>query len=420
MTSPPISPRSSTPSSSCNRRRRPNLLDQLFKCAFTHPYSRKENLNKLRLLEELLTKSKVSILSALLDSGEVHLSIDGLVDFFAVDLKKHVQLDSVEQTKVQLAADFSSLQVLVPYALANSQEVKLTILGLDLLPLKSSLPEILRLMIRAAYFREIAVNLRFCYEKMRMSFQDIQRKIKGFLMELDLEEDPMILYRLKQFVVTGTQNEKINEFFKNLSVKKIGEIRESVGNFVRDVRALLLDTFKIGLSRMMVLLSFMKSARPGLFDSLEDLVRGAYFVLDSIVSKTLAKEIQIRNFFIFLYRSKLKTISPKKVCEYEDEALSSERLDHHQLLALLKSKESLYMKDLLEAIEKTRLRPASPQQHSPTIRESLSQGSAGDVLDEEFQALMTDLDIDISLGDLDNMGSQGNPPASSEVSVMPQ
>jgi hypothetical protein len=281
--------------------------------------------------------------------------------------------------------------------------MKLTQLGLDLSSLKSSLPEILRLMTRAAYFREIAVNLRVCYEKMRMSFQDIQRKIKAFLMDLELEEDPMVLIKLKQFISTGTQTEKINDFFKNLSVKKISETRKFLSDFIIDIRSLLLDTFKAGLSRMMVLLSFMKSAQPGLFDSLDELVQQAYFVVDAIISRTVAKEIQIRNFCTFLYRSKLKTIAPKKVCEYEDEKMSNERLDHLQLMNFLESKESLYLKDLLDIIVKSKLSGDFSQKHSPTFKEHLTTNLEKNNLDADFENLLKEIDINASLSELDSL-----------------
>ena len=376
------------------------MLDRVFKCVFTHPFSRRENLDKLDLLENLLAKPTVSLLSAFLESGVVHFSVDGLVDLFSVDLNSHIQLENVHKIKVSLASDFSSLQVLVPYTLANSDQVKLTLLGLDLSSLKSSFPEIVRLMTRAAYLREIAVNLRFCYEKMRMSFQDIQRKIKGFLMDLEMEDDPLILLKLKQFISTGNQNEKINDFFKNLSVKKIGEMRETVGSFLKDCRGLLLDTFKAGLSRMLVVLSFLKSARPGLFDPLDSLVRQAFFLVDSIISKSVAKEIQMRNFFIFLYRSKLKTISPKKVCEYEDENLSGERLDHLQLLRLLSSSDSLYLKDFLSLIERSQLTGDFRQTHSPLFKENLDKGFQNQQIEKEFEDLMNDLHLQLDSSNL--------------------
>jgi hypothetical protein len=368
-------------------------------------------------LEKLLTKSRVSILSAFLDSGKVNFSINGLVDFFSIDLNTHIELDNIEKIKICLASDFSSLQILVPYQ-ANSKEIKLTQLGLDLSALKSSLPEILRLMIRAAYFREIGVNLRVCYEKMRMSFGDVQRKVKGFLMDLELEDDPMMLSKLKQFIATGTQTEKINDFFKNLSVKKISQTRDYLSTFIKDLRALLLDTFKAGLSRMSVLLSFLKAAQPTLFDSLDQLVKQAFFVLDSIISKCVAKEIQIRNFCIFLYRSKLKTISPKKVCEYEDENLSSERLDHLQLMNLLESKESLYLKDLLEIIVKTKMSGDFSQKHSPTFAENLTAGFNDKNLDKDFQDLLKEIDINVDLKDLDKIPSFESKSNPSEVTYI--
>jgi hypothetical protein len=341
-----------------------------------------------------MAKPRVSILSALLKSGVLQFSIDGLVDLFCIDLNAHIELDKIEETKVCLASDFSSLQVIVPYQIGNSDESKLTMLGLDMSSLKSSLPEIIRLMTRAAYFREIAVNLRFCYEKMRMSFQDMQRKIKGFLLDLELEDDPLALIKLKQFISTGVQNEKINEFFKNLNIKKIIEMRENVGSFLSDCRALLLDTFKAGLSRMLVLLSVMKPAKPGLFDSLDQTVRQAYFVLDSIISRSLGKEIQMRNFFTFLYQSKLKTISPKKVVEYEDESMSSERLDHYQLLQLLTSKESLYLKDFLSLIENIKLQPKSENKKTNLFSEKMQTPFSNKDIDQQFEDLLSDLKLD--------------------------
>ena len=340
-----------------------------------------------------MIKPRVTILSALLESGALNFSLDGLVDLFSLDLNSHIQFDKVHNVKVCLASDFSSLQVIVPYQLSSSKESKLAMLGLDFSTLKSNLPELLRLMTRATYFREIAVNLRFCYEKMRMSFQDIQRKIKGFLMDLELEDDPLVLLKLKQFISTGTQNEKINEFLRNLNIKKIAELRTTVGGFLSNCRSLLLDTFKTGLSRMLVILSFLKPTRPGLFDTLDETVKQALFVIDSIVSKSLAKEIQMRNFFTFLYQYKLKTISPKKVVEYENEELSRERLDHYQLLQLLTSKESLYLKDFLNFIEKTHLEANQQERKADAFGEHMSAPFVNNQLEEAFDDLIQDLDI---------------------------
>ena len=331
------------------------------------------------------------------EGGHLRIAIEGLVDFLNIDLNSHIQLENNSQIKLAVASDLGSIQVLIPYSTVETGHHKLALFRLNCCQLQNGLPEIIKLYLRTAYFREIAVNLRFGFEGLRMSFVDMKRKIKGFLVDLDLEDDPAILLKLREYIRVGRQDPRLNDFFKNLSVNKLSETRNNIVTFIRNCRNIFIESFRPGLSRMMVLLSYMISARPGLFETVEQLVKQALFVTDAFVSKSLAKEIQMRNFFTFLYISKLKTINPKKVNEYEDESFSNEHLDHYLLLETLNAKECLYLEDLSQIIMESRVkRDQDLEPKEDTFGNALTQPMINPDMEDEFNNLIQDLGLNSS------------------------
>ena len=224
-------------------------------------------------------------------------------------------------------------------------------------------------MLRMAYFREMSVSLRMAFESVRMSFKDIERKIRQFLHDLKVEDDINVFEKLQAFVRSGEQDPLLAEFFRNISTKQLTEIRKNVNHFLASLRDMLSGTFRPGLSRLLCLSSLIsrymladidnsaESAKPGqdLGREVDHLVETAVSLIDALVARTVSKQIEMNNFYVFLYRSRLKTLSPKKVSEYEDVFFDSQRLDMHLLLKTLKGKESLYMRDLAGCLSSIKL-----------------------------------------------------------------
>lgn len=207
------------------------------------------------------------------------------------------------------------------------------------------------------------------FESVRMSFKDIERKIRQFLHDLKVEDDLNVFEKLQVFVRCGEQDPLLAEFFRNISTKQLTEIRKNVNLFLKDLRDMFAGTFRPGLSRLLCLSSLISrymlahddnsdenaQSNHQLGRQVDHLVETAVCLLDALVARTVSKQIEMNNFFVFLYRSRLKTLSPKKVSEYEDAFFESQRLDMHLLLKTLKGKESLYMRDLAGCLSSIKL-----------------------------------------------------------------
>lgn len=341
-----------------------NRLDDMLNCSFTHLYTFRDNLTKIEFLENLIdNKEKIKVVSAISENGDVNVCFNYVFDFLKIDLKNFIDVSPNCEFDYVFSNDLKFIYFFGKEKRGGSDKeiFDLNFFCIDCRFFEMNLEELFFISYNISSIKAIIMNLRLGYFKAKSNFREVSMKIKNFLAELDLDEEENLI-NFTNFIKLGIcKEEKITSFFEIFGLKKLTDFHEMINNKFDILLDFFRESFLPGLKRISAILQDLKlidkkykNENLNFFENniLEETLEYISFGQKSVskLIKIIFKKItQLKNFFLFLFKKKLKIRNGANSEEEEiqfKQYVQSE-VDFENLLEYLRSIESITLKDLL-------------------------------------------------------------------------
>lgn len=385
-----------------------NVAEKIFKSSFTHLFTIKENLNKIQKLESLIDqKNQIYILYSV-DGKKIKASLNSLIDLFTLDLSEHVESRDFQILSIDQSECLGRLNVIARVDKENgTSDFVNVVLGFK--QLSENIDEFFCLNYSLALVKEFFLNLKLGFFNAKTKFKDIGKRVSGFLGELHIDE-PENLTELRWFIKLGHRStENLPSFFEILDMKKLAEFHQFVLQNFSIVEDFVSESLRPGLSKIQVILEDTKRIIIGLnirdnnlmeittLEGFMNTVRLLSRAIDRLFYRISAKKLELLNFFLFLFKWKMKNSANLKFTENPEYLkYHNALLDFKLLLQYLDSQASICLDDLAADCDTELLvHPTEPRQDVSLSTE----------LVDKFKSLQVKLGLPVTDGTSESDGN---------------
>ena len=345
-----------------------NILDKIFNCSFTHLYTFRDNLTKIEKLENIIdNKENIQIVSSINLNGNISICFNFVFDFLKIDLQNffEIKMNSDLEYLFSPSLDFIYIFVKEKKIMNDKELFCLNFCQIDIKFLKKNLEELFFISYNISSIKAIIMNLRLGYFKAKSDFKEVSMKLKSFLAELELDEGDN-LDNFINFIKFGIcQEDIIKSFFECFGLNKLNDFNEMINTKFDIILDFFRESFLPGLKRISAILQDLKLIdkkykyenlnffEDKILEETLEYISFAQKAVKEIIKMIFKKITQLKNFFLFLFKKKIKTRNGVN-SEEEDiqfkQYIESE-LDFQNLLEYLKNMESITLKDLLITLD---------------------------------------------------------------------
>ena len=374
----------------------PNLLDRHFQCSFAHIFALKENLNRVQNLESAFKQGQeVAFFSGLEDFATLRVSLQGVTDFFRLNLRNLCDIGEFANADYCFSASLDEL--LVASADDGAESVKLSLVSLDFL--HSHMKESLGINYNLVFCKEILTNLKLGFFAAKNALGDISKRLKSYLEDLNLETEEGAK-NLSSYIRLGSRKfAAIGKFLEDLDFRKLNELHDSICASYLTVLDFLNETFIPGMRRISVHFEFAKrimeviGTREHPFFCKENVSKFEHLLVliqkavAMAVERLIDKKISLKNFFLYLCKCRMKQ-SSIQLDSYNKQFLES-TVDFSLLIEHIKTPESIFLEDAIKLMDTFPLVTDDEPSHEPSSSDFLAQVSQelGIVIEKTEEAI---------------------------------
>lgn len=339
-----------------------SVVEKIFKSSFTHLFTIKENLNKIQKLESLIDiKNQIYFLYCI-DGLKIKASLNSLIDLFTLDLSEFIE-GTFEILSIDSGAEIDKLNILVKSTMEEGR-INVSSVCFKFDQLSDNIDEVFCLNYSLALVKEFLLNLKLGFFNAKTKFKEIGKKVQAFIGEMNIDEVSN-LEELRWFIKFGYRStENLPSFFEILDMKKLAEFHQFVLQNFGIVEDFVSESLKPGLSKILVILEDTKRINSRLninsqsfidvdaIDTFINSLRVLSKAIDQLLYRITDKKLEILNFFLFLFKWKMKSSANLKYNE-NPEYLKyyNALLDFKLLIKYLSSYSSICLEDLSAACE---------------------------------------------------------------------
>lgn len=341
-----------------NLKSQKNYLYNYVKPSFSHVFADKGNLLKIQAFEDMMENAGFfTILSMFEQNKKIKLSFDGILEFSETDLSNYFPIELLSNMRYFWLDDYKSLNIIGINPTSDNQFCSLVLYSLDTSNFNQYMREIFSFSWILGNLKESDTNIKLGIFKSRTILKTQKEAFSNWFSET-LRHNQDLPHIIKYFAQTGnTKSDDLFNFLKEIDVKMMLNLAENMNKFLKSLFEFFFECIYSQYQRIGAFLRDLKNASIQLKSKnvillplceiieLEVLIENVIQTTEIVIKKILHKKLQIKNFFLFCFKSKFK-LSGKTKDRTEHKNFHDAIVDFELLFEFLSSRESMFLDDL--------------------------------------------------------------------------